>query len=163
MPISLLVASTDEQFREMIRENLLNQPNAKVISEYADVASNLYIRVLQDLERHPEAALILDIGGDPSEGFRILEKVRAAAPDLYIIAANYSGDGESVIATIRAGANDYIQLPVRRSDFKEAIAKLERTPRRAASGTSKLGKIYTFLGTKGGVGATTLAVNFAGV
>ena len=163
MPISLLVASTDEQFREMIRENLLNQPNAKVISEYADVASNLYIRVLQDLERHPEAALILDIGGDPAEGFRILEKVRAAAPDLYIIAANYSGDGESVIATIRAGANDFLTMPLRRTDFKDAISRLEKTPRRASSGTSKLGRIYSFLGTKGGVGTTSLAVNFASV
>ena len=163
MPISLLVASTDEQFREMIRENLLNQPNAKVISEYADVASNLYIRVLQDLERHPEAALILDIGGDPAEGFRILEKVRAAAPDLYIIAANYSGDGESVIATIRAGANDFLTMPLRRTDFKDAITRLEKTPRRASSGTSKLGRIYSFLGTKGGVGTTSRAVNFASV
>ena len=33
----------------------------------------------------------------------------------------------------------------------------------AASGSSKLGRIYTFLGAKGGVGTTTLAVNFAGV
>ncbi len=163
MPISLLIASTDEQFRETIRENLMNQPNAKVISEYAEVASNLYIRVLQDLERHPEAALILDIGGDPTEGFRILEKVRAAAPDLYIMAANYSGDGESVIATIRAGANDFLMMPLRRTDFKDAIARLEKTPRRASSGASKLGRIYSFLGTKGGVGTTSLAVNFASV
>lgn len=163
MSTNLLIASTDEQFREMIRENLLNQPTAKIVSEYPDVSSNLYIRVLQDLERYPEAALIMDLGNDPDEGMKILEKVRQASPDLYIIAANYSGDGESVIATIRAGANDYIQLPVRRSDFREAMTKLEKTPRRAASGHSKLGKIYTFLGTKGGVGATTLAVNFAGV
>ncbi len=163
MSNNLLIASTDEQFREMIRENLLNQPTAKIVNEYPDVSSNLYIRVLQDLERFPEAALIMDLGNDPDEGLKILEKVRQAAPDLYIIAANYSGDGESVIATIRAGANDYVQLPVRRSDFREAMTKLEKTPRRAASGTSKLGKIYTFLGTKGGVGTTTLAVNFAGV
>jgi len=163
MAIFLLVASTDEQFREMIRENLVNQPNAKITSEYTEVASNLYIRVLQDLEHHPEAALVLDIGHDPDEGLKILEKVRQAAPDLYMIAANYSGDGESVIAAIRAGANDYLTLPLRRSDFRDAMTRLERTPRRAASGGSKLGKIYSFIGTKGGVGATTLAVNFASV
>src|SRR4051812_13188143 len=144
MPISLLVASTDEQFREIIRENLLNQPNAKVISEYADVASNLYIRVLQDLERHPEAALVLDLGSDPEDGLRILEKVRQAAPDLYILAANYSGDGESVIATIRAGANDFLLMPLRRTDFRDAITRLEKAPRRASATQSRLGKIYTF-------------------
>ena len=50
MPISLLVASSDEHFRETIRESLVNIPNARVISEYPEVSSNLYIRVLQDLE-----------------------------------------------------------------------------------------------------------------
>ena len=96
MSISLLVASTDEQFREMIRENLLNQPNAKVISEYPEVASNLYIRVLQDLERHPEAALILDIGASiRTKAYGFSKRFAQAAPDLYMIAANYSGDGEA--------------------------------------------------------------------
>jgi pilus assembly protein CpaE len=43
------------------------------------------------------------------------------------------------------------------------MARLERAPRRASVTTSRLGKVYSFLGVKGGVGATTLAVNFAGV
>ena len=64
MPISLLVASSDEHFREMVRENLLNIANAKVLAEYPDVSANLYIRVLQDLERHPDAALVVDLAGD---------------------------------------------------------------------------------------------------
>src|SRR5260370_6741162 len=53
--------------------------------------------------------------------------------------------------------------PMRRTDSRDAMAVLERAPRRAAVASSRLGKIYSFLGTKGGVGATTLAVNFAGV
>ena len=40
---------------------------------------------------------------------------------------------------------------------------MERAPRHGSAGESKLGKIYTFIGTKGGVGTTTLAVNFASV
>jgi pilus assembly protein CpaE len=43
------------------------------------------------------------------------------------------------------------------------MARLERAPKHAVAGESKLGKLYTFVGTKGGVGATTLAVNFAAV
>src|SRR5207245_2981123 len=34
---------------------------------------------------------------------------------------------------------------------------------RSMTGGSKLGKVCTFLGARGGVGTTTLAVNFAGV
>ena len=53
--------------------------------------------------------------------------------------------------------------PLKRTEFRDAITRLERAPRRAASGESKLGKIYTFVGTKGGVGTTSMAVNFAAV
>ncbi|HUS07042.1 MAG TPA: AAA family ATPase [Bryobacteraceae bacterium] len=163
MSTSLLVASSDEQLREMIRENLLNQPNAKILSEYPEVASNLYIRVLRDLERHPEAALVVDLSADPEDGLRTLEKVRQAAPDIYIIACGYHADSENVLGAVRAGANDFMLLPLRRTDFKEALTRLEKAPRRASTSESKLGKIYTFLGTKGGVGTTSLAVNFAAV
>jgi len=163
MPISLLVASSDELFRESIRESLLNIPTARVISEYPEVSSNLYIRVLQDLERHPEAALLVDLASDPEAALKSLEKVKQAAPDLYVIASNYHADGETVIASVRAGANDFLVQPIKRAEFREAMTRLERTPRRAASGASRLGKVYTFLGTKGGAGTTTLAVNFVGV
>jgi pilus assembly protein CpaE len=163
MPISLLVASSDDHFREMVRENILNMPNAKVIAEYPEVGSNLYIRVLQDLERHPEAALFVDVAGDPEAGLKAVEKVRQAAPELYVVTANYAADAESVIHAVRSGANDFLTLPLRRTEFKEAMQRLERTPRRAASGASRLGKVYSFLGVKGGVGTTTLASNFAAV
>src|SRR5689334_1672491 len=108
MPISLLVASTDDHFREMIRENLLNVQNAKVLSEYAEVNASLYIRVLQDLERHPDAALVIDLASDPEACLKSLEKVKQAAPDLYVVASNYSAEGDLVIATLRAGANDFL-------------------------------------------------------
>src|SRR5947209_2310264 len=163
MPISLLVASSDEHFRETIRESLLNLPTAKVISEYPEVSSNLYIRVLQDLERHADAALIVDLASDPEGALKALEKVKQAAPDIYVIASNYHADGETVIAGLRAGANDFLVQPVKRIEFRDAMARLERTPRRSASGASRLAKVYSFLGTKGGVGTTTLAVNFASV
>jgi pilus assembly protein CpaE len=161
--ISLLVASTDEHFREMVRESLLNLPGAKVVAEYPDITLNLYVRVLQDLERHPEAALFLDLAGDPETSLKALEKIKQATPDLYVIAANYAGDAETVIHAVRSGANDFIQLPLRRTDFRDAITRLEHVPRRAATGGSRLGRVYTFLGAKGGAGTTTLATNFAGV
>src|SRR5678810_1427915 len=124
MSISLLVASSDELFRETIRESLLNIPTARVISEYPEVSSNLYIRVLQDLERHPEAALVVDLANDPEGALKSLEKVKQAAPDLYVIVSNYHADGEAVIGALRAGANDFIMQPLKRTEFRDAITRL---------------------------------------
>jgi pilus assembly protein CpaE len=163
VPISLLVASPDEHFRETIRDSLVNIEGAKVVSEYPEISSNLYIRVLQDLERHPDAALIVDMASGHEDLLKAVEKISQAAPDLYLIASNYHADGETVIACVRAGCDDFLTQPVKRLDFREAMTRLERAPRRTAVSASRLGKVYTFLGVKGGVGATTLAVNFAGV
>lgn len=164
MSISVLIASNDEHFREMVRENLLNVPNAKVVGEYPEVAPNLYIRVLQDLERHPEAGLVIDLASDAENSVRVLEKVKQAAPHVYIIASNYNADGETVISALRAGANDFLVQPLRRLEFRDAVTRFEKAPKPSASVVqSRLGRVYTFLGVKGGVGATTLAVNFAGV
>jgi pilus assembly protein CpaE len=163
MPISLLVASADEHFREVIRESLINVENARVVAEYPEVSSNLYIRVLQDLERYPHAALIVDLAADAEGSLKALEKAKLAAPELYAIASNYHADAEAVIASLRAGASDFLIQPIRRMEFRDAMTRLERTPRRAVAGGSRLGKMFSFLGAKGGVGTTLLAVNFASV
>jgi len=162
-PLVLMVASSDEHFREMVRDNLLNVPNSKVGSEYQEVAPNLYIRVLQDLERNPNSALILDLSSDTEAGIKALERVKQAAPDLFVIVSHYHADGETVIACMRAGANEFLLQPLKRTEFRDAIGRFERSPRRAVASESKLGKVYTFLGAKGGVGTTALAVNFASV
>ncbi|MBZ5620604.1 MAG: AAA family ATPase [Acidobacteriia bacterium] len=160
---ALMVASSDEHFREMVRDNLLNIPNSKVVAEYQEVAANLYIRVLQDLERNPSAGLIVDLSGDPEGAIKAVEKAKQAAPDLFVIVSNFHADAETVIACMRAGANEFLLQPLKRTEFRDALGRLERAPKHAVAGESKLGKLYTFIGTKGGVGTTTLAVNFASV
>ncbi|HXS93770.1 MAG TPA: AAA family ATPase [Candidatus Limnocylindrales bacterium] len=161
--VALLIASSDEHFREMVRDQTLNVPEAKVVAEYQEVAANLYIRVLQDLERHPSAGLVVDLSMDSESAIKAIEKAKQAVPDLFVIASNFHADAETVIACMRAGANEFLVQPLKRTEFREALGRLERAPRHASATESKLGKIYTFIGTKGGVGTTTLAVNFASV
>ena len=160
---TLLVASSDEHFREMVRDALLNIPTAKVAAEYQEVSANLYIRVLQDLERNPGAGLVVDLSGDPDTAIKAMERVKQAAPDLFVIASNFHADAETVISCMRAGANEFLLQPIKRTEFRDAMGRLERAPRTSAPGESKLGRIYTFIGTKGGAGTTTMAVNFAAV
>ena len=124
-PLGLMVASSDEHFREMVRDNLANVPNAKVISEFQEVAPNLYIRVLQDLERMPQAGLIIDLSADTDVGIKALEKIKQASPDLYVMASHYHADGETVIACMRAGAFDYVLKPFSPSQIDVILRKAQ--------------------------------------
>ena len=125
---ALMIASSDEHFREMVRDNLLNIPNARIVAEYQEVAANLYIRVLQDLERNPNAGLIVDISGDPESAIKAMERVKQAAPGLFTIVSNFHADGETVIAAMRAGANEFLLQPIKRTEFRDAIVE-GRDPR----------------------------------
>lgn len=127
---ALMVASSDEHFREMVRDSLLNIPNSKVVAEYREVAANLYIRVLQDLERNPSAGLIVDLSGDPEGAIKAVEKVKQAAPDLFVIVSNFHAEGEMVISCMRAGANEFLLQPIKRTEFRDAVARLERAETR---------------------------------
>jgi pilus assembly protein CpaE len=80
-----------------------------------------------------------------------------------VIVSHYHADGETVIHAMRMGANDFLTQPIKRTEFREAMGRFERAKKRVTATESKLGKVYTFLGTKGGIGTTTLAVNFASV
>jgi pilus assembly protein CpaE len=156
---TLLVASVTG-ISARVCATLINLPEAKIVAEYQEVAANLYIRVLQDLERHPHAGLIVDISGDPEGAIKAIEKVKQAVPDLFVMVSNFSADGETVIQCMRAGANEFLLQPIKRTEFRDAMGRLERAP---PAGRKQTGKIYTFIGTRGGVGTTTMAVNFAGV
>jgi pilus assembly protein CpaE len=159
-----MIASSDPGFRDMVHDNILNIPDLKVVAEFTEVAANLYVRILQELERHPTAGLMIDLAGSPDTAFKALERVKQAIPDLYVMASHFIADGETVIQAMRAGANEFLLQPLKRVEFRDAMARFERAPRRVSGPSeSRLGKIYTFLGAKGGVGATTLAVNFAAV
>src|SRR5947199_1921142 len=139
----------------MVRDSLVNLPEAKIVAEYQEVAANLYIRVMQELERHLNAGLVVDISGDPEGAIKSVEKVKQAVPDLFVIVSNFHADGETVIQCMRAGANEFLLQPVKRTEFRDAMGRLDRHPRHGSGGgTSTLGKLYTFIGTKGGVGTT---------
>jgi pilus assembly protein CpaE len=163
-PLSLMIASGDPGFRDMVHDNILNIPDLKIVAEFTEVAANLYVRVLQELERNPQSALIVDLAGDPESTFKAMERVKHAIPDLFVVASHFIADGETVIHAMRAGANEFLLQPLKRTEFRDAMARYERAPKRAVGlAESRLGKIYTFLGAKGGVGTTSLAVNFASV
>jgi pilus assembly protein CpaE len=92
---------------------------------------------------------------------------RALPPSLAAIKRQHPGVGILVVASesdpsvlleaMRAGANEFLQEPVKAPALEEAISRL--LAHRAAP--AALGEVFAFVGAKGGVGTTTAAVNVA--
>jgi pilus assembly protein CpaE len=108
-----------------------------------------YDVVLVDLESDPEYAL---------------EVVRTISDDGYSTAMVYSSkaDRNMVVRCMRVGAREFLALPLASSDMADALARvIVRRPMDVSVKKAATGRLFVFLGTKGGCGVTTLASNFA--
>jgi pilus assembly protein CpaE len=78
-----------------------------------------------------------------------------------IIALNTTADPDAILASMRAGINEYLYPPLR-DPLRRALEKrsAERSRRRDA-GAKAGGKSFAFFSAKGGCGATTLVTHVA--
>lgn len=156
--IQLIVASAEPRFHDFVRET-----NAEVISSHEDMGPNLAMRILNDVNSHPQAAVVLDISLDVEQGLRALEHLKQSAPDLYVILSDVNCTQDFLLRSMRLGSSDFLQQPLKRAEFSEAMTRLDQHSQRVQRSERQLGRMYSFVGVKGGVGTTTAALNFAAV
>ncbi len=161
MPIQLIVASPEPRFHDFVREQMALTPNAEVVGQHEDMGPNLSVRILQDVNLNPQSAVLLDISADQEQGLRALEQIKLAFPKLYVILSGVQCSEEFLLRSMRLGGADFLQQPLKRAEFSDAIARVEQHGERLHRQSRQLGRMYTFVGVKGGVGTTTAAVNFA--
>ena len=74
-----------------------------------------------------------------------------------------SGDAEAafVVGAARAGLRDFVRRPLSSGELTTCLRRVTEDNGRGAQRPSRGGRITAFIGNKGGVGKTTLAVNVA--
>ena len=163
MAVHLIVASAEPRFRDFVREQVGHFPGASVLSEHEEMGPNLHVRILQDLMAEPTAAVFLDIASDPEHGQRVLEHITQSLPGTYVILSDTQYSAEGLLALMRMGGSDFILQPLKRVDFHEVLTRLDQHRHRAGQAGRQMGRMYSFVGVKGGVGTTTAATNFAAI
>ncbi len=86
-----------------------------------------------------------------------LAAVKRQHPEIGILVVGSESDPSVLLEAMRAGANEFLQEPIKRPALEEAVTRL--IAHRAAPAAS--GELFAFVGAKGGVGTTTAAVNVA--
>src|SRR2546425_7433655 len=121
MAIQLIVASAEPRFHDFVREQLSLTPNTEVISEHEDMGPNLSVRILHYLNLNPQSAVLLDISGDADQGLRALEQMTQAIPGLYVILSDNACTQDFLLRAMRLGSTDFLQQPLKRAEFSEAM------------------------------------------
>ena len=132
------------------------------ISEFLKIAGMNSISIpVQDLDRLASSAgpapdaIVIDLRDDealPSG----LAAVKRHHPTMGVVIVAARLDPALMLDAMRAGVNELVAEPMTQVDLKAAIDRVvqHRQPKAA-------GQIFAFIGAKGGVGTTTIAVNVA--
>jgi pilus assembly protein CpaE len=116
------------------------------------------LRQIQDLRAE---VVVVDIAaGNPQPAIKAIELIQANTLQLAIFANGTMQQPTTIVASMRAGAGEYLDDSVGSEALLEALTRFSSNHTRTRGGAGKA-RIFTFLSAKGGAGATTAAVNTA--
>jgi pilus assembly protein CpaE len=142
----------------------------KIEAKNPDVARKLerVVRSLEGIQVHPAGAtdetslLILELGEDAEQDFQYVESLLSTNAVGEVFLTHHQPRPELLVQAIRTGAKEFLSQPLVDEDVREALLRCKKR-RNGASYKEpvKVGEIINVIGSKGGVGTTTVAVNLA--
>lgn len=107
--------------------------------------------------------LILEIVEDLKKEFQLVHSLQANGTGMEVFLTSSHFESSLLIQALRAGAKEFFFQPIQEEEVRDALLRFkERKESGKFSGENrKRGKIIHIIGIKGGVGATTVAVNLA--
>jgi pilus assembly protein CpaE len=116
------------------------------------------LRQIQDLRAE---VVVIDISAqNPQSAIRAIELIQANTLQLAIFANGTMQQPATIVASMRAGAGEYLDDSTGSEALLEALTRFSSNRTRTRGGAGKA-RIFTFISAKGGAGATTAAVNTA--
>jgi pilus assembly protein CpaE len=125
------------------------------------IASQQGLHLTKHDHHRPADLLILGLDEDPGKTFSQIQAILAASPATEIFLTSPHTDPAVLMDALRAGVKEFIPQPLKRDEVEEAFARFKERHKERKPATVKRGKLITIIGSKGGVGTTTIAVNLA--
>ncbi len=102
---------------------------------------------------------VISLDSDNEKSIRLVERLASDAPDTVILAASESTDGHLILQTIRAGAREFLTLPMSHDDLAAALTRVSQHKFGSSEGGARGCEVVAIAGATGGVGTTSTAVN----
>src|SRR5437764_10036386 len=159
----IAIVDPSDATREPLRNMLLGVDSVWLESECAR-----YEFFFDVLSQSPPDVAIVCLDADQNKAIQLIGQVASDFSDLPILAVSARNDGQAILQALRNGAREFLTAPVQLEELITAFKRLAR-PVGATPGSGEhqpvKGKVDTsviaVLGSSGGVGCTSLAVNVA--
>jgi pilus assembly protein CpaE len=111
----------------------------------------------------PSDILILEIRDNSPKEFQLIQDVQTSRMAMEVFLTSSRLEPDLLIQALRVGAKEFFSQPIQGEEVKAALLKFKERKEKndVPERKKKKGKILDVVGSKGGIGTTTVAVNLA--
>jgi pilus assembly protein CpaE len=129
----------------------------------AIIQSDPGLRVRGSADTRRPDLVIYELGDDTERDFQVLQSlINSDALGEFFLTSNRT-DSQLLLKAMRMGVKEFLLQPLNEQEVRQALTGFKARSGQASGHTvpGKLGRIISVMGSKGGVGTTTVAVNLA--
>ncbi|MEM8864231.1 MAG: AAA family ATPase [Planctomycetota bacterium] len=152
--LRLAVVDPNDATRESLKSTLMGLETVWLEAECSRYA--FFLDVLEQTK--PDVGFV-SMDDDPEKAVALVEQVCREKPEITLLVASSSTDGNLILKTMRAGAKEFLTQPLKPEDLAAALQRVSRVKFGEGSTQSRGCKVIAVSGATGGVGSTSLAVN----
>jgi pilus assembly protein CpaE len=154
-PLTFVVLSTGlNSFKEI--RGALQEVDGRLLAG-GDDPEQVYEQIVH---LRPQAAIIT-LGSNLEQGLALIERLTSEAVPTAIICAAQDASPELILRSMRAGAREFLRLPVIKEEFTTVIARTTEFCATRVETPKKKGRMIAVFSSKGGCGTTFIATNLA--
>lgn len=162
MPGIAVALFTEDRDQSIIVNTRLEGTNlARVVFSHVGTLGGPGDSILRHLQDQRAEVVLVEIDPKHPQGaIRTIELIHSATPDVTIFALGDMNQPMNIVSAMRAGAREFLDRAATPELLIEAFTRFTASVSRTQRAAGKA-RVFTFLNAKGGVGATTTAVNTA--
>jgi pilus assembly protein CpaE len=155
--VTFSVMGSSEAARTEIKNALFGSAYCRLLTECSDGR-----QLLLDVARvRPSAAVVVLDALGQDEQLELIKEMATVSPETAIIAASIDASPTMILGSIRAGAHEFLQLPIEKSEFQTVLERVSARRRISETDQKKEGRVIAVFSGKGGTGVSFLATNLA--
>jgi pilus assembly protein CpaE len=112
--------------------------------------------------------VVVSLDSDQTKALALISQLCQEAQEVPVLAISARGDGQAILQALRCGAREFLTAPVVLEELLKALQRLQRgrgglsgSANGDVGGAKPVSQVITVLGSRGGVGCTSLAVNLS--
>lgn len=146
------IVDPNDSTREPLKNLLLT-----VDSIWIDAESNRYEFFLDIVQESQPDLAIVTLDSDQSKALQLIGQLAGAFPKMSILAISGRNDGNMILQALRSGAKEFLTQSLVLEELLKVLQRLGGETTVGPSSSSSV--VIAVLGSRGGVGCTSLAVN----